>query len=259
MQAQIASDTAAAVILNDELDHDFDLETEFDGEGEAQDLEPVIAAPRECREVRARRIAADLPDEAEQLIAAAGETLQAYDLAIRSDDPSAADAAEARYEAIVWKLNGGSFFASYDGEESAGGRIRNATAAAPGKAPMWGQAGEWLMDVSGIRVLVRCKGGLGTLGHHYDLHVVDVAKPFISPTGYQSHFGKPIDGATLEEALTIGIKSHLRASKKPILVQPSHRKWCTELVARFAWLNTSGAAQSKAIYEEASGQLAMAF
>jgi hypothetical protein len=246
-QAQTASNTAAAMIVNEDLDQDFGLD-DFDGEGgDELEIAPVVAGPREDREARSARIAADLPDEEDRLIAIARESLEAFDQAIRSDDPEAEEAAHHRYQAVIWKLNGGEFFGCFGEAGAAGYRVTEGSAAVSGQAPLWGQKGEWLMDVAGMRVLVQSDGGTGTMAHHYTFNAIDVAQPFLSETGYRSYFGKPIYGATVEQAVAIWIKKVVAECKRPPFVEPKYRKSCAERAAGCVWLKASGAAESKPI------------
>jgi hypothetical protein len=97
------------------------------------------------------------------------------------------------------------------------------------------------------------------MDHHYEFFVVDLAKPFVSETGYRSHFAKPIYEATVEQAVTVWLNGLIRANKKPVLVLPRHREFAARYADRCAWLNASDAAGSKPVYEEVSGQFALAF
>lgn len=84
------------------------------------------------------------------------------------------------YEAVVWKLNGGSFFASRDScNPDAGGNVVDRyCAASPGQDPMWGQNGEFLICVLGMRARVEIMEGFGRAAVRMHFHVVDLHRPF---------------------------------------------------------------------------------
>ncbi len=74
--------------------------------------------------------------------------------AVLAGDDAAASTAAERYEATVWKLNGGGFFGCMGAEDAAGKIIERHCRAVPGAVPMWGQRGEFVIQVEGIRALV---------------------------------------------------------------------------------------------------------
>lgn len=62
-------------------------------------------------------------------------------------------------------------------------------AAKPGYVPAWGQSGEFLITVNGIRARVEFDCQLiGMMNPHFQFHIVDFDRPFISETGYKSFF-----------------------------------------------------------------------
>ena len=61
--------------------------------------------------------------------------------------------------------------------------------------PLWGQSGEFLVDVEGIRAVVRMEGRGFSWMHHFEFHAIDADTPFISETGYRSHFARPVGNA----------------------------------------------------------------
>lgn len=131
-----------------------------------------------------------LPKEDDALVQLAGDMLALFNDAMRCSVRSEVETAHLRYQAVVYRLNGDTFF----GCRSDGGaltRLQQAQAAAPGTMPLWGQIGEWLIEVDGVRVRVesqpRCLDGVVTLG----FHAVDPLAPFFSETGYRAHFLHP--------------------------------------------------------------------
>ena len=164
------------------------------------------------------------------------------------DNQGAADAGN-RYEAAVWKLNGGTFFGCVANDLAAGKIIERHCASALGEVPMWGQTGQFLIKVEGIRALVDFGYGYGVGGTHYDFHAVDLDRPFISETGYRSHLdvlaaGRIVDeaasaifaGYIKEQRVNINQDDRDRLAAKPLptwftqLLPPARRESATVLV-----------------------------
>ena len=99
------------------------------------------------RDEAAADLAAELPEERAGLLAVAAEAVAACHAAVLASDGGAAEAAASRYDASIWKLNGGTYQGCKDGAnpEAAGTLIELHCSAAPGLVPMWGQSGEFLM------------------------------------------------------------------------------------------------------------------
>ena len=149
-----------AVIFDDAtaaLDEDFDDDTDFTGDDD--DIDDVPAQRGRSREpsyidlrdAAVLRMAPDLPADQAGLDTVAREAFEAFHAAVVIGDESAMMAASIRYDAVVWKLNGGAFFACEAGNEAVSPRLRARLAAAPGAVPLWGQSGEFLVDHAGIR------------------------------------------------------------------------------------------------------------
>ena len=98
---------------------------------------------------------------------------------------------DARNLAI--KLNGGTSMGIIADEDAPGCVLARETAAAPGAVPLWGQEGEFIIDVRGVPVRIEMKGLFGIASHSHWLgfsaHAVAKDRPFISPTGYHSFLG----------------------------------------------------------------------
>ena len=94
-------------------------------------------------EAATAELAATLPDDREALLALAQATVQKYNAAILNCDNAAESEANATYQAIVWKMNGCTFFGCDDsGRKDAGGIvIAQHCGAKPGTIPLWGQRG----------------------------------------------------------------------------------------------------------------------
>lgn len=117
------------------------------------------------------------------------------------------------------------------GPDAPGCKLADLTAAEHGTIPAWGQQGQFILEVAGIRVLIKLSGlyGLGARFMPYlsfSAHALDWDRPFLSETGYRSFMG-------VNAALTPGlapdvfarevITSHVATTLKGRLVPVSHR------------------------------------
>lgn len=151
---------------------------------------------------------ADVP--AEQFPALAKQAAEQYHDAVLAGHVDALDRAEDAYTALVYKLNGDSLHGCKADADSAGHVLARAVAAQPGQVPGWGQAGEFLLEVDGLRVWVVVPHHM--LGNHRfcDFRAVDLDKPFVSETGYRSvtltatsSIGETVDQAARREVLEL--------------------------------------------------------
>lgn len=105
------------------------------------------------------------------------------------------------------------------------------TQAAPGTIPVWGQAGEFLMEVEGIRIHVECDAAEvwdGTQVHlHFQYHCVDLDRPFFSETGFRSHFVRwAVSDLAGTTALDVARTEYLRlrtptsSKERPLALKP---------------------------------------
>lgn len=138
----------------------------------------------------------------DQFPAIAIQCVEKYHDAVLAGHVDVLEKLERAYKALVYKLNGGTMFASSAEEGSAANVLARAVSAKPGQVPCWGQAGEFLLEVEGVRVRVAAKSHM--LGSYLslDLHAVDLDRPYISSTGYRSevltvvsNIGKTVDQA----------------------------------------------------------------
>lgn len=211
--------------------------------------------PKTEREDKAARIAAELPEDRAALLDAAAEAIRQFDAAVMDSDNDAAHAAWDRYNAVIWKLNGGSHFGTKADDDAPGYVVQRHCAATPGTVPLWGQKGEFLITVEGIRAVVEYDDGFGTMCAHFSFHSVDHDMPFISETGYRSHFAQPMGGMTVDEAAE-GIMRGILAEQGRVLIAPDSRKFRKEREAR-AWLDSLPAPE--VIYQDRGGQMAFGF
>lgn len=146
----------------------------------------------------------------EQFPGAAMQCAEKYHDAVLAGHIEVLDQMEAAYKALVYKLNGDTMFGCGAEEGSAANVLARAVAAKPGQVPSWGAAGEFLLEVEGLRVRVVVPSNM--LGNHLtcELHAVDLDRPFISTTGYRSAgltvvsgLGKTVDQAA--RCLVLGL------------------------------------------------------
>lgn len=134
----------------------------------------------------------------------AAEARERFNDAIRAAVPAQVDSALVQYRAVIYRLNGDTW-KGCRAEQGAECRLERLLAARPGHVPGWGQAGEWLLEVEGVRIRVAISPyGLGV--HSLGLHAVDADAPFLSDTGYLSYrldprhwCGHELAGAVLSE------------------------------------------------------------
>lgn len=155
------------------------------------------------REQRARELAASMPNTSADLLDVAASAVNALHLAIMAGDQEKAELAAYRYEGTIWKFNGGTFYGCVADEDASGNLVENYCRATPGSVPRWGQSGEFLIMVDGIRALVDFSNNMGALRAHFAFQIVDLDKPFISETGYRSHFDEMHAGQTVDVAATV--------------------------------------------------------
>lgn len=210
------------------------------------------------RNTKAAELAATLPADRAGLLAAALGAISAIHASVLEANEKAAEAAADRYEAVVWKLNGGTFFGSYDvaNQNAAGHLVEQYCSAAPGTVPMWGQRGEFLVTVSGVRAIVELRDGFGRFRTGFSFHVVDADKPFISETGYKSHFETFKGGRTVEQVAIAVFSAYLAEGRR--MVDPESRKRVGSK-RRWSWLAPAPATPAELEFEEPGGQLAFGF
>lgn len=164
-----------------------------------------------------------------------------YHDAVLAGDLAALDSSQSAYEALVYVLNGNTMFGSAADEDRATHVLARAVAAAPGQVPCWGQSGDFLVEVDGMRVRVEVAKGLHN-HHGITLHAVDLDRPFLSETGYRSHFVTVTShlGETVEQAVRRAIAQVLESEGEPKAIEadafarkhPERRpKWLADALA----------------------------
>lgn len=173
-----------------------------------------------------------------------------HDAALAGDVAALDDTHDA-YEALIYVLNGNTLHGCMAGADSAGHVLARAVAAVPGQVPCWGQAGEFLLEIDGMRIRVTVREGLGN-HRSIDLNAVDLDKPFLSETGYRHHGVTTTShlGETLDQALRQVVTRLIEDEGKPKIIKADAFAR-TRPDARPAWLADALAGV------RADGQLAM--
>lgn len=112
------------------------------------------------------------------------------------------------------------------GPDAPGCKLADLTAAEPGAIPAWGQQGEFILEVAGMRVLIKLSGlfGIGARFMPYlsfSAHAVDWDQPFLSETGYRSFMGVNavlVPGLTPDAFVREVITNHIAMTLKGKLV-----------------------------------------
>lgn len=212
-----------------------------------------LSAP-ELRKAAAIRLSADLPGDDASRIKVAREAMIAAHEAVLADDEAAFTAAVELYDAVIYALTDFSFFGS-EVDQGGGQRLREALAAAPGQVPLWGQAGEFLVDHAGIRAVVKMHGGFGTCSFA-SLNAACVSGLFVSDTGFLSLTGaKPVLGCAVDEAARGWLAFEIE-NRGRVTIGRAFRD--RDFAGRYPWL-APGKAASAPVYQESTGQMAFGF
>ncbi|WP_051952596.1 hypothetical protein [Methylocapsa aurea] len=122
---------------------------------------------------------------------------------------------------LAAKLNGGTC-GIIAGPDAPGCILERESAAPPDSAPLWGQAGEFVVTVGAMRVRIELHGmfGIGStfcLFPGFYAHAVDRDRPFLSETGFRAFFGvsgQLIPGLTTADFVRETIAAHVRQELK---------------------------------------------
>ncbi|WP_417814518.1 hypothetical protein [Thalassospira alkalitolerans] len=121
-----------------------------------------------------------------------------FDAAVRANDGDAANMAARAFRALIMEANGekGSFGSFTD--DGAGTVITAALAAEAGEVPHWGQNGLFVLKTNHGRALVDFTCPLDICSS-FGFTAIDLGLPFISETGYRSHFYMEWPPLSIEE------------------------------------------------------------
>jgi hypothetical protein len=134
-----------------------------------------------------------LPSTMEEAVPFYRKLIERHHEAMIAGDVSTAMQIRDEANDLAIKLNGGTNMGICAPDGPA--KILEAEVAAPaGTVPIWGQKGDYIIDVDGTRVRIEQDGifGIGSrmsAAPGFAAHAVDYDKPFISNTGYRSFLG----------------------------------------------------------------------
>ena len=176
------------------------------------------------RDERAAAVAAGLPADREAVASLALATADRYDAAILNCDAAAFEDAADTFEAIIYHLNGGSLFGSM-AEGGGAYQLRDILSPADGTAAGWGRPSRFAVELDDVRAVIRYTPGFLSFAPHFELYAVDVDRPFISETGYQSHFytadfpAMPVDGFARSLLRGLDARRTLQLAAIPRVIQ----------------------------------------
>lgn len=180
-----------------------------------------IKAQEVPREERPEFLAAldALPADEAERIAYARRAADLFNDAVYIGDESQVAAAVLMFEAAVYRMNGDKFFgcAAEDGSQT---RLFAELAAVPGQVPGWSQAGQYLLTVDGVQMLVTVKpNSLGGV-IYVDLDALNLDAPFVSSTGFRNLMLWPDAGMgqTFAQAVRGQVKAVLVEQGGPVAI-----------------------------------------
>lgn len=165
-----------------------------------------------------------LPAERGELEQLARDMLALFNDAMTTASVRDIETSALRYRAVVYRLHGDTFMGSGT-KEGAGGQLIKLLAAPSGVVPGWGQAGEYLLEVEGMRLRVEVSPwGISGL-HSLSFHAIDASAKFISETGYLSQFLHPDKhvGRSLGQAVRELVVHLLQGEFKPKAIREDER------------------------------------
>lgn len=203
-------------------------------------------APRIDLDASVRVRAEVLPDSEQAQLEYGRAAMARFNDAIMASDDVAAKNAEKDFEAAIYRLNGGTMFGCSAGPEAGGSRLRAYCAEVPGTVPAWGQDGCFLVTVQSVRVVVTADQTFGMWRPHFALEAIDLDRPFISSTGYRSHFfDQQQGGRTVEEAAKAIIADYVRKGLEMI----EANAYCRRRKALCPWLSGLPPPELQAVIE----------
>jgi hypothetical protein len=143
---------------------------------------------------------AHLPSTMEEAIPFYRTLIERHHAAMLAGDVEKTMAIREEAQELAVKLNGGTLLGICGGPDAPASVLERETAAPPGAVPMWGQEGDFTVDVNGMKVRIEQDGMFGTgtgsmFWPGFGAHAVDYDRPFLSETGYRSFHGVQGDAA----------------------------------------------------------------
>ncbi|EJW10841.1 KlcB protein [Rhodovulum sp. PH10] len=182
---------------------------------------------------QAARECADLPGTMEAALPFYRSLIDRYHAAMRTGDADAVLAMHREAHRLALKLN--NFEPGICADDDAPGCVLDRETRAPdGIVPLWGQSGSFEIAVGTMRVRIDIEGLFGICSGHFvwpgfSAHAVELDRPFLSETGYQSFLGlsgAPKPGLTPDSFTAAVVAGHVRRELKGRLlaIKPEYRR-----------------------------------
>jgi hypothetical protein len=119
--------------------------------------------------------------------------IESHHAAMLADDESEAMRLKKEARRLAVRLNGDNVLGIFAADDAPGCVLERETAAPIGTPPLWGQKGDFVLTVEGMRVRIEMDGLFGICSHTVwpgiKAHAVDHERPFLSETGFRSFLG----------------------------------------------------------------------
>jgi hypothetical protein len=186
---------------------------------------------------------AHLPGTMEEAIPFYRKLLERHHEAMLAGDAPAAMKLREEAHELAYKLNGGDAGIK-GGPDAPCYVLERGTEAPPGTVPMWGQTGEFTVDVNGMKARIEQDGIFGTVASYhlypgFGAHAVDYQKPFFSETGYRVFFpqAEAIPGITPDAFAKMAIEEYIKHERKGKLCKIEQSHVDREMARRAATTN----------------------
>lgn len=163
------------------------------------------------------------PSTVEDGIPVFRDILQRFHAALIAANASLMAEIEQEADDLACHLNGEAGRCGILAPDGPGTKLEKLTAAPLGAVPIWGQVGDFVIEVLGIPVRIEQDGiyGFGCGGYcHFAIHAVDYTLPFFSHTGYRSfyHSLAIVPNQRPDQVARIAIEHNFRTEMKSRLV-----------------------------------------
>ncbi|MEQ5778531.1 hypothetical protein J4E05_23650 [Thalassospira sp. NFXS8] len=170
-------------------------------------------------------------------IQAAKQIARQFDIAIRANESDAAQKAAQDFRALIVSANGAKGEFGIFAPDGAGTVMTAALAAKDEDVPHWGQNGLFVLETDHGRVLVGFTCPLDICSR-FEFNAIDLDLPFISETGFQSHFYAEWPPVSVNEAAAIIFCQYAKAGKMTN-IDPKYRQGRLERMPDFVQISSS--------------------
>jgi hypothetical protein len=159
------------------------------------------------------RLGRDLPDDEAGLMNQARADLKAYDAAMRRDDHQECGRLRQRLDIIAERLP-----ADDDEEENQEERLARLLAAPPGKVPLWGQKGGFVITCK-FRLGITCRVVIRSGMEELQASAFDWEGMFLTESGYLELYVDVVRGRTVKQVAIAAIaqRQKNRRNRPPLV------------------------------------------